>query len=385
MAFSILLPETILTKRYKIVQLIRRGGMGATYRSEDLELKKSVAVKQLPEHFQSQDARETAIGNFLTEMAILKSIDHPQIPKILDQFVERNAFYFVQEFIPGSDFTAILEKSGRQGIPEEEVIRIGISVCRILHYLHNRKPEPIIHRDIKPSNLMKRSRDGEIMLLDFGISRALVPPDQMLGTLGYAPPEQFEDRTDARSDLYSLGVTLHELSTGLRPNPDRYEFRAPHETNPNLSPEFSAMILTALQLSPRNRFQSAEAFEHGLASLMSEPHPFADGGFNREILKGFQEETILPALRDLKSRHANDCQNERLPKSFHHFTFTLGAQFPHSLLIDVDHARHAISFHMKEGLLPAKLLGEISPLDPKAESSLIKILEIYEDAYLKRY
>lgn len=356
--------------------------MGAAYRGEDLETKRIVAVKELIDRFESPEERDSGIGNFLAEMRVLKSIRHPQIPRILDHFVEKRGFFFVLDFVEGKDLTSMLEDGGRSGLPEEDVIRIGVHVCRVLRYLHER-PEPIVHRDIKPSNIMQRKRDGRIMLLDFGIAQAAMPKaGMMIGTRGYAPIEQHRNQVEPRSDVYALGATLHELATGQRPDEESFYFPPPNELRVELSIPFCEVVIGALGFEPGERFESAAALEEALQSLLPYPVPENAADPFAEASAAFWKNALLPILADVKRQHLNECQTDVFPDYPDFFSFTLGSQIPHSLIVQVEEEKEAICFYSKEGLLSKTPLGEIRPADPgsheKARSLVERFLSMYE-------
>jgi serine/threonine protein kinase len=362
MTFNPLLPGTILSRRYKISVLLKRGGMGAAYQAIDLESGKIVAVKELVSVYETLEDKETGIGNFLAEMGVLKSLFHPQIPKILDHFVENRGFFFVMEFIEGKDFSSFLNETGRIGLSEEKVARIGIEVCRILDYLHTRKPAPVIHKDIKSSNLMERKVDGKIFLIDFGIANAgTMKQGMMIGTAGYAPPEQYLNQVDSRSDLYALGATLHEISTGKRPDESSFDFLPPCDLNSSLSKEFSEILLTALSYEPENRFQSAELFEEALQTLLPEKVPENPEHSFQESCRLFFTSSLFPLLQEVQKDYMNECQTLSLPENQGSFSFVLGVQVPYVLMVESDPVKTVIRFSFKEGLLSKTFMGEISP------------------------
>src|SRR5262249_55736832 len=145
----------------------------------------------------------------------------------------------------------------------------------VLEYLHAQQPEPVIFRDLKPSNIMIR-QDGRLMLVDFGIARSFAPQQKgtMIGTEGYAPPEQYRGIADARGDMYALGATLHHLSTGSDPRsetPFTFAQRPPRCLNQRLTQEFEQIVLKLAQYSPVDRFQSADELKRALIELKHRP------------------------------------------------------------------------------------------------------------------
>lgn len=156
-------------------------------------------------------------------------------------------------------------------MPEEKVIKIGRQLCEVLQYLHQMSP-PIIYRDMKPANVMVRS-NGDVMLIDFGTARYFkegkLADTISLGTLGYAAPEQFGgmSQTDARTDIYGLGVTLYRLITDMNPSEPPYEIKPIREINPALSKALEYIIVKATQRDPNERYQSVGEMLYDLNNL----------------------------------------------------------------------------------------------------------------------
>jgi serine/threonine protein kinase len=263
----------LLYNRYRVLEILGRGGMGAVYRATDESLGVEVAVKE--NLFTTDDyARQ-----FRMEAVILAGIRHPNLPRVTDHFViDDMGQYLVMDYIEGDDLRQRMEKEGP--ISENEAIRIGAAACDALAYLHSRKP-PILHRDIKLGNI-KLSKDGNVYLVDFGLAKmAWEHEETMTGaramTPGYSPPEQYGSaRTDARSDIYSLGATLYAAITGVIPEDslmravDGLMLTPLREHRPEISPRLAAVIEKALEVTSSNRYQSAEEFRQALLNL-SEP------------------------------------------------------------------------------------------------------------------
>ncbi len=260
----------LLNGRYRIIEVLGHGGMGAVYRALDESLGVEVAVKE--NLFVTEDyARQ-----FRLEAVILASLRHPNLPRVTDHFVMRNeGQYLVMDFIPGEDLRQILERQGP--ISEADVIRIGTAICDALTYLHSRKP-PVLHRDIKLGNI-KVAPDGHVCLVDFGLAKMADANEMtMTGaramTPGYSPPEQYGSaRTDARSDVYALGATLYAALTGFIPEDslarvmDGLDLTPVRERNKNVSERLAAVIERAMEPQPINRYQSAEAFKYALLGI----------------------------------------------------------------------------------------------------------------------
>jgi len=250
--------------------------MGAVYRAVDESLGVDVALKE--NLFTTEDyARQ-----FRMEAIILAAIRHPNLPRVTDHFViDELGQYLVMDYIDGYDLRQYLEKDGP--ISEAEAVRIGAAACDALSYLHSRKP-PILHRDIKLGNI-KIANDGQIYLVDFGLAKmGWEHEETMTGaramTPGYSPPEQYGSaRTDARTDVYSLGATLYAALTGIIPEDsliravDGVSLTPLREHRPEVSPRLAAVIEKALEINSVNRYQSAKVFKQ---ALLGESEPLSE-------------------------------------------------------------------------------------------------------------
>lgn len=186
--------------------------------------------------------------------------------RIVDIIDNGDVIYIIEDYIEGETLSTILENNGAQ--PQELVIEWAMQICEALEYLHTRKP-PIIYRDMKPANVMLKP-DGNIKIIDFGIAREYkdqsLADTVSLGTKGYAAPEQFGGRgqTDARTDVYCLGVTLYHLLTGQNPCEPPYEIYPIRHWNPQLSAGLEAIIQKCTQLNPADRYQSCAELLYAL-------------------------------------------------------------------------------------------------------------------------
>ena len=256
---SLLTPSTLLQDRYRITQLVGQGGMGAVYLANDTRFSSKVCVvKEMLDHFSDGEQRETAMQNFYREADLLANLKHNSIPEVFDRFTESNRHYIVMEYINGVDLEARISETG-QPFDEKSVIGWAIQVCDVLSYLHHQKP-PIIFRDMKPANLMLTSY-GKIYLVDFGIARFFNPTSRgtMIGTQGYAPPEQYRGQVEPRTDLYALGATMHYMLTGRDPqNEAPFSFPAVRSLNPEISEALDALVMRTLDSDIEKRFDSAD-------------------------------------------------------------------------------------------------------------------------------
>ncbi len=237
--------------------------MSTVYKALDLRfanVERVCAVKEMFDGGGDEALRQQRAVSFEREAGLLAVLSHPLIPKIFDYFSESGSYYLVQEFIPGQNLEMWIEQTP-DGFLETELIDWGVELCDVLSYLHGQMPDPIIFRDLKPSNIMIRE-DRTLMLIDFGIARTFQNQQRgtMIGTEGYAPPEQYRGVADARTDLYALGATLHHLATRTDPRfetPFTFDQRPPRSFNQRISAQLEAVILKALAYHPRDRFDSA--------------------------------------------------------------------------------------------------------------------------------
>lgn len=273
-SFHLLQPDTILDKRYKITKLIKRGGMGSVYKAVDTRLNNICAVKELPPTYGSQQEQLQSIKAFKRESEILAKLDHPNLPKVYDYFVSDDGrYYLIMNFIDGEDLETILHREENSYLSEKDVIEYTKQVLSILDYLHSQEP-PVIYRDIKPSNIML-NKDGRVMLIDFGIARTIQQGSQttktVIGTLGYSPVEQYKGKVEPRSDIYSLGATMHHLLTGLEPVP--FKFEPLREINQNVSPDLENIVMKALKDRVEERFSCAKEMLGTLLQIGVKPQP----------------------------------------------------------------------------------------------------------------
>ena len=261
----------VLRSRYRIVELIGQGGMGAVYRAEDLRLEgRQCALKEiLPELGSMGETLAQTREQFYREASVLARLDHPNLPKVSDYFSREGREYLVMDYVPGPDLREILNDARRQGryLTEKTVLGWARQLCDALEYLHSQEPA-VLHRDIKPSNIKLTPR-GQVKLVDFGLVKLLLPDDsrtvtvvQGRGTVQYTPLEQYggdTGHTDARSDIYSVGATLYHLLTGKPPADAKERFLRPgslvppRSINPDISPLTERVLLRAMAMHPDQR------------------------------------------------------------------------------------------------------------------------------------
>src|SRR5690348_7211828 len=192
--------------------------MKLVYLAEDLRLaSRRCALAEMDDSITSPDMQRQAEAAFQREADMLAQLSNEHIPRIYDYFSERNHHYLVMEYIDGTTLDEELKRAGGK-MAEARVIEIATQVLETLVYLHGLSP-PVIYRDLKPSNVMLAG-NGQAKLIDFGIARHFQPLSNatMIGTQGYAPPEQYRGKVELRSDLYALGATIHHCLSGRDPS-----------------------------------------------------------------------------------------------------------------------------------------------------------------------
>ncbi len=218
----------LLNQRYHILSKVGEGGFGAVYKAEDTAFdNRLVAVKEMSDAGLSAQELAEASAAFKRETLLLAKLMHPNLPSIYDHFAEQGHWYVVMDFIEGETIETRLNQTPHGYLPIAQVLEIGIQLCSVLDYLHTRQP-PIIFRDLKPSNIILTS-DGYIYLIDFGIARHFKPGKARdtiaFGSPGYAAPEQYgKTQTTPHADIYSLGVTLYQMLTGIDPTQTPFQF-----------------------------------------------------------------------------------------------------------------------------------------------------------------
>lgn len=287
---------TVLDGKYEILKKVGQGGMSIVYLAMDNRLNKQWAVKEIKND--GSKSVETLLKGLEREANILKNVDHPVLPRIVDIINENNTIYVIMDFVEGKPLSDVLKEEGAQD--QNKVIEWGRALASALDYLHSMNP-PIIYRDMKPSNVMLKP-DGSVKLIDFGTAKEYVIENNAdttaLGTRGYAAPEQFGDaqgrgiyNTDARTDIYNLGATLYHLVTGKNPCEPPYEIKPIRQWNPMLSSGFEQIINKCCQASPNDRYQSCSELLYAL-----DHYNELDNEYRAASKKKFAKFTTMAAL-----------------------------------------------------------------------------------------
>jgi len=256
-----LAPGTVLQRRYAIQRLIGGGGMGMVYLAHDQRLSnRPCALKEMVDHFIDPQQRIEANDYFAREADTLAQLKHAAIPAISDRFDDQNRHYLVMEYVEGRNLEEEIAARGGP-LPDGLVIDIARQLCDVLAYLHGLVP-PVIYRDMKPSNVMLTEK-GRVVLVDFGIARLFKAARKgtMIGTLGFAPPEQYQGIADPRSDIYSLGATLHYVVTGRDPEKfPPFSFPPIRDLRPDISSNLAGAIDRALAYEMDGRPATIQEF-----------------------------------------------------------------------------------------------------------------------------
>ena len=255
-----LLSRSSLKDRYLIAGQLGKGGMGAVYKAEDtLFNHRLVAIKEMSQGGLNAQQRADAAADFKREAHMLANLEHAGLPAIYDYFSEEGQWYLVMDFIAGETLEDYLTHTPGGWLPLIEALDIGKQLCNVLAYLHERQP-PIIFRDLKPSNVMI-TPEGKVFLIDFGIARHFKPGQLRdtvsFGSAGYAAPEQYgKTQTTPRSDIYSLGVILHQCLSGNDPannSPTPFDFPALDMHGQVAPARLATLIHEMLTMNPAGR------------------------------------------------------------------------------------------------------------------------------------
>ncbi len=292
---EVLIGRTLQKGEYIVEAVLGHGGMGQVFLASHAQVDVPVAIKQVradeplpPSVIEELDELLRSktppacpsrgdfplsggpnTDRFLREALLLARLRHPAIPLFYDYFLENGYWYLVMEYVPGTTLSSYVREHAP--LPPLEAINYALQICDVLDYLHRQTP-PVVFRDLKPANIILHP-DGRLMIVDFGIARYFKEGQfndtTDFGSPGYASPEQYEGtgQTDARSDLFSLGVIIHEMLSGQRPTRrgvNMEQLESLHKLNQAISPALSGLVMVATRAEPMYRFQSAHTFYQAL-------------------------------------------------------------------------------------------------------------------------
>ena len=276
-----------LDGRYEIIERIGEGGMADVYRATDVVDNKTVAVKILKKEFAEN---EEFLRRFRNESKAIALLSHPNIVKIFDVGFSDRIQFIVMEYIDGFTLNEYMEQEGQ--LDWRDAVHYILQILRALQHAHSKG---IVHRDIKPQNIMML-QDGTIKVMDFGIAKfaredGKTGTDKAIGTVHYISPEQARGAaTDAKSDIYSVGVMFYEMLTGKKPfdtdNPVsiavmhmQAEVPLPHTVRADIQTGLEEIILRAMQKNPKDRYQSAREMMDDIESFKEDPEGCVFGYF----------------------------------------------------------------------------------------------------------
>lgn len=316
--------EQKLLGNYRILKKIGEGGMGAVYLARDVGLEREVAIKIIsPELARSSHL----MARFRVEAIAQARLNHPHIVTIHSFEQQEDTYYIVMEYMDGKTLKEMLREKGK--LPVELVLRIFLQLLEGITYAHRKG---VLHRDIKPANIFVNP-DGTVKIGDFGIAKVsgingLTRVGAAVGTPLYSSPEQIRgEKMGTGTDIYSLGVTLYEMLTGVQPfktgSGSDFEIQKAHlekipgnpsSFNPDVPPTLDALVMKCLSKSPTQRFRSAEALKKAMAGrvapaahdappLVSEVPPGQKVGFLSKLLQGTKKK--IKGIKNIKNLREN--------------------------------------------------------------------------------
>jgi serine/threonine-protein kinase len=290
--------------KYKIVEVIGKGAMGVVYKGYDPVLERPVALKAVRKELVDPDLAEQIIARFKNEALAASRLTHPAIVGIYDYGENKQLAYIAMEFVQGRGLRDFLARQERFGL--RDVMTIMSQLLDALDYAHD---HGVVHRDIKPANIIMTA-NGSLKLADFGIARIdhsnLTQLGSIMGTPAYMSPEQYAgQQVDRRSDIFSCGVVLYELLTGVKPFEGPTEtigykichepHRNPSEINPQgVPPVFDAILTKALAKKPEDRYANAREFAKALTKGFETLGDMPETGEATTLLTIIHEEKPRP-------------------------------------------------------------------------------------------
>jgi len=252
----------LIENRYQITEIIKITSNRAVYKVKDIKFDSIYILKEfLPPYTGKQ---EYAVKLFKREAKKLSQISHSQLPEIIDYFIRNDRYYIVMAFIEGDSLEEILKRMGKPGLPQSKTLEWIMQILEIFNYLHSQKP-PLIHGNINPGNIIINNK-GQAILINFGILQKIYRECKIenkdLLNIRYAPLEQWEGKVTQRTDIYSLGATLHHLLTGKKPFP--MKFNSIKRMVPAVSNEMAKVVTKALKTNKSERFINIKDMQEAL-------------------------------------------------------------------------------------------------------------------------
>jgi eukaryotic-like serine/threonine-protein kinase len=317
--------------KYQLLERIAAGGMAEIYKARyegAAGITKPVVIKKILPHYAGN---KSFVSMFVNEAKIAVGLSHGNIAQIFDFGEVDGEFFLAMEYVPGHPLSRVLRKSKQlllSTMPVPLALPLAIEVLKGLHYAHTRideygRPLNIVHRDVSPQNVMI-SYEGQVKLVDFGIAKArhATAPETQAGAVKgkyvYFAPEQARGKDlDARTDIFAVGTLLYEMLCGRLPFEGkmidvlsrvvRCEFPRPRTVNPDISPALESLILGAMTLEKKDRFQTAQVFQESLSAYLyaHSPTPVSTSLaammnflFEDELREEGQPVNVPPEFRD---------------------------------------------------------------------------------------
>lgn len=294
-------------QRYRLLHTIGQGGMGAVYVAQDAQLgDRLVAVKEMSMSRLTLQELPRAVEQFRSEAHLLACLHHPNLPVIHEYFSEDDRWYLVMSFIEGQNLQTALDATAGKKLPLQDAIHIGIELCEVLDYLHNHEPQ-VIFRDLKPSNIILTSK-GHICLVDFGIARHFkheqTKDTTFYYSVGYAPPEQYgQSQTGPRSDIYSLGATLHQMLSGQSPADKPFQFSPLQLIDPTIPEPLTKLIAQMLEMNEQARPTNVTEVSKQLEKILTLDQVTAAGNASAERLERVRVDSAIQTKSTSRSTH----------------------------------------------------------------------------------
>lgn len=295
-----LLPEAVVAGRYRVETLIGMGGMGAVYRVSDTFEMAQVALKVLSVTNNNIDLA-TAVERFRREARYAHQLHHKNIVPVLNFGQDGQLLYLVMPLVTGGTLRSLLK--AEQPLPLPVVQRYLNDLADAIDAIH-KHPQQVIHRDIKPSNLLIHQEDGRLVVADFGIARAMQQEKALtrrgiaVGTEHYLAPEQEMGHAEARSDIYSMGIVVYQMLTGLLPYQALIKSQGrvsdipgPSMFNSSLPKAADAVVLRAINIEPKERFHSAHAFAEAFNDALT--HTTVPKSYDTESMTLFDNDNVM--------------------------------------------------------------------------------------------